>query len=151
MRWLANIVLLLLLALVGAGVLMTLRTPAHLYAFTGKFAGCPERPSCVSSMAGDAVHGIAPLHSDLPRAATMQRLREAVQAMGGEIEHDMPGYLHAVFRTPKMRFRDDVELLYRDGGRIELRSISRIGYRDFGVNRQRMEALRRRFDDAPAG
>ena len=50
-----------------------------------------------------------------------------------------------------MRYRDDVELLYTpDKNRVDVRSASKIGYYDFGVNRERIEALRLRFLDATA-
>jgi len=150
MRLLLNIVIVLLIAGGAYGIYKTLSTPDDLFALTGDFAACPPRPSCVSSMAGDAVHTIAPLNSGLGRDETMRRLRDQIQAMGGSIEHELQGYLHAVFQTPKMHFHDDVELLYRPDGRIEVRSISRLGYRDFSVNRNRIEMLRRRFDDTPA-
>ena len=42
-----------------------------------------------------------------------------------------------------MRFVDDVELYYDEkAGLIHVRSASRLGRRDFGVNRKRVEALR---------
>jgi uncharacterized protein (DUF1499 family) len=50
-------------------------------------------------------------------------------------------YLYAEFRTPLMRYVDDVEL-YFDGQVLQVRSCSRLGRRDFGVNRKRVEALR---------
>lgn len=150
MRLLLNIVIVLLIAGGAYGIYKTRSTPDDLFALSGEFAACPPRPSCVSSVAGDAIHTIAPLDSALGREETMRRLRDQIQAMGGTVKHELQGYLHAVFQTPKMHFHDDVELLYRPDGRIEVRSISRLGYRDFGVNRNRIEMLRRRFDDTPA-
>jgi uncharacterized protein (DUF1499 family) len=58
------------------------------------------------------------------------------------IEHATPEYVHAVFQTPTMRFHDDVELLVQAGGVIQVRSISRFGYGDHGVNRARVERIR---------
>ena len=57
-------------------------------------------------------------------------------------------YLHAVCRT-RLGFPDDVEcLLSPEGGVIHVRSASRLGYSDWGVNRRRVEDLRRRFQGA---
>jgi uncharacterized protein (DUF1499 family) len=52
-------------------------------------------------------------------------------------------YLYAEFRTRLMRYVDDVEFFHDDkAGVIHVRSASRLGRRDFGVNRKRMEELR---------
>ncbi len=148
-----KIVLLMLAAatavVLALGLYKTLTPPDHLYASTGEFAGCPSRPSCVSSAAGDDDHRVAALaHTgDTLRAVSM--LREVIERMGGKVKHDDGGYLHAVFTTQKMRYRDDLELLVHPDGRIDVRSISRFGYRDFGVNRARVEELRRGFEAMP--
>ena len=52
-------------------------------------------------------------------------------------------YLHAVFTTKLMRYRDDVEFLLRPEQReIAVRSASRVGYGDMGANRARIESIR---------
>ena len=54
-----------------------------------------------------------------------------------------PGYLYAEFRSKLMGFVDDVEFLADPAaGVVHVRSASRLGRRDFGVNRSRIEALR---------
>ena len=88
---------------------------------------------------------MAPLEDPGNVPDIVKRLRLAVEAMGGDIRAAQAGYLHAVFTTPRMRYRDDLELLVRDNGVIDVRSISRFGYRDFGVNRDRVEQLRNLF------
>ena len=66
--------------------------------------------------------------------------------MGGQIEKDDGDYLHAVFISTVFRFRDDLELRQDAAhSRIQVRSASRIGYSDLGVNRKRVEKLRREF------
>lgn len=141
----------LLLAVLLLGVVATLRTPRHLWRYTQEFAGCPPRPSCVSTRAEDPVHAIAPLNYQGDRAAAQLRLRQLIlDQPGARVAHEREGYLHAVFVTPRMRFRDDVEFLLDAEGRIDARSISRFGYRDFGVNRDRLERLRAAFAARPA-
>lgn len=72
----------------------------------------------------------------------MGALRKAVESMrGASILASGPNYLYAEFRTPIMRFVDDVEFFF-DGNVIHVRSASRLGRRDFGVNRKRVEELR---------
>ena len=93
------------------------------------------------------MHRIEPLRYEGDLLQAHERLVEAIRAMpGGRIEEERAEYLHVLFTTPKMRFRDDLELLIEPDGQIQVRSISRFGYRDFGVNRARVEELRQRFE-----
>lgn len=56
-------------------------------------------------------------------------------------------YLYAVARSRWLGFVDDVEFLVSDDERvIHVRSASRLGRKDFGVNRQRVEAIRERWE-----
>ena len=108
----------------------------------GKLAPCKRSPNCVSSQANpaDAQHYIAPIHG------TMEAVRAAVRAFPrATIILDDADYLRAEFRTRLMRFVDDVEFFF-DGRVVQVRSCSRLGRRDFGVNRERVEALRRRIE-----
>ncbi|CAA0078781.1 Uncharacterised protein [Zhongshania aliphaticivorans] len=60
-------------------------------------------------------------------------------------------YLHAVSSTAVMRFKDDIELRYSpQQQKVDIRSSSRIGYYDFGVNRNRLEQLRKQFQNITA-
>lgn len=53
-------------------------------------------------------------------------------------------YLHVEFRSAFFRFVDDVEFLIDPEEQlIHFRSASRVGYSDFGVNRDRMERIRK--------
>lgn len=123
-------------------VVATLRTPGHLWIHAGTFGGCPARPSCVSSRAEDEAHRIAPLIAEGSAEATRSRL-EALMSADPQlrIAHSTPRYLHAVIAS-RWGLRDDLELLIGDDGVIEVRSLSRFGFDDQGVNRARVEALR---------
>jgi uncharacterized protein (DUF1499 family) len=56
------------------------------------------------------------------------------------------GYLHVEFTSATMGFVDDVEFVLDAPARtIHVRSSSRLGYRDFGVNRERVEKIRSAF------
>ena len=57
------------------------------------------------------------------------------------IVREEKNYLYAEFRTKLLRYVDDVEFFF-DGSVIHVRSCSRLGRRDFGVNRKRVEELR---------
>jgi uncharacterized protein (DUF1499 family) len=57
-------------------------------------------------------------------------------------------YLHYEVTSLLARFVDDVEIVFDDATKsIHFRSAARTGYYDFGVNRRRMEEVRRRLDD----
>lgn len=149
MKTLLKLLLLIALIAVGLGIYKTATTPTDLYVASKQFAGCPARPSCVSSLAEDPAHSVAALGYAGDPSTAYSMLREVIERMGGKVAHESPGYLHAVFITPTMRYRDDLELLMLPEGKIEVRSISRFGYRDFGVNRARVEALRQAFEAVP--
>jgi uncharacterized protein (DUF1499 family) len=115
------------------------KRPGNLGVRDGKLAPCKRSPNCVSSQANptDAEHYIAPLHG------TMDAVRRAVEAFSGaSIIENTETYLYAEFRSKLLRYVDDVEFFF-DGSVIHVRSCSRLGRRDFGVNRRRVEALRR--------
>jgi uncharacterized protein (DUF1499 family) len=147
-KTLAKLLLLAVLLVIGAGIYCTVTQPDHLYATTGQFSGCPARPSCVSSLAKDDVHRVAALAYTGDAGTALSMLREVIERMGGHIAHESPGYVHAEFTSPQLHLRDDLELLVLPQGKIEVRSISRFGYKDLG-NRQRVEALRQAFEAVP--
>jgi len=74
----------------------------------------------------------------------MAALKRAVEtAPGARVLRADSDYLYAEFRSRVMRFVDDVEFaLDRARGVFHVRSAARVGIRDFGVNRARVEALR---------
>jgi uncharacterized protein (DUF1499 family) len=69
-------------------------------------------------------------------------VRKAVESLPrATIVSEKQNYLHAEFRSKLLGYVDDVEFFY-DGDAIQVRSASRLGRRDFGVNRNRVERLR---------
>jgi uncharacterized protein (DUF1499 family) len=125
-------------------------TPTNLGARDGRLARCPDTANCVCSQANDDAHRIAPLTYTGDAANAMTRLARVVAAQpGAAIVAQRPDYLYATFATPLMGFVDDVEFLESAGGStIEVRSASRLGHSDFGVNRKRIETLRVAFAEA---
>ncbi len=113
-----------------------------------RLAPCPRTPNCVSTQAPP---GSSKKMDPIPYRETLalarQRLLGVLRAMPRtRIVKEEPEYIHAVCRSRVFRFADDVELEFDDGARqIHFRSASRLGRRDFGVNRQRMEAIREAF------
>ena len=114
------------------------RRPLNLGVKDGRLAPCRRTPNCVSSQAdpADAEHYIAPLKGNLAA------VRKAVESLPGTtIVSSSSNYLYAEFRSKLLGFVDDVEFYY-DGAVIQVRSASRLGRRDFHVNRKRVERLR---------
>jgi uncharacterized protein (DUF1499 family) len=128
------------------------RRPAHLGAPGGRLAPCPATPNCVSSQAAatDATHYVAPLAFTIDPRLAWEQLRELVAtAERASIVAERENYLHAEFRSRLIGFVDDLECVLDAGARvIHVRSASRVGYSDLGVNRARVEALRARLRDA---
>ena len=109
-----------------------------------RLAPCPDSPNCVSSDANDPAHFTAPFAIILPAREAWPLVKEAVKEIPRtEITGQADSYLHAECRSAVFRFVDDLELELRPGDEIiAVRSASRKGYSDFGVNRRRVEDLR---------
>jgi uncharacterized protein (DUF1499 family) len=110
----------------------------------GRLASCPDSPNCVSSDATDPSHHVPPFAIILPVNEAWRLVREAVNDIPRTtITEITDSYLHAECRSAVFRFVDDLELELRPAeGIIAVRSASRTGYSDFGVNRSRVERLR---------
>lgn len=125
------------------------KPPANLGAKKGRLAPCPRSPNCVTSQGdpADRAHYIAPIAFKGDPGAAWRALRETVAASERvKIVDEREGYLRTEFATKVIGFVDDVEFLLDAPARaIHVRSASRLGYRDFGVNRARVEALRARL------
>jgi len=113
----------------------------------GVLAPCPDTPNCVWSGAADPRHAIAPIAATPPLAEALARLVRLAAAMpGARIVTVRADYAHLEFETPLMGFVDDVEFAIGPAaGAIQVRSASRVGRSDFGVNRRRIEELRAAF------
>lgn len=90
---------------------------------------------------------IAPLPLRGDGAATMARLLAVIEGMeGARLVERRPDYLYVQFTTRLMRYVDDAEFwLDPVAGAVQVRSASRLGRSDLGVNRKRVEAIRARL------
>ena len=114
---------------------------------------CPDRPNCVCSEEGTPEERrVDPLpfgsgsddgdHDGTAWAA----LRGAVGELGGTVESDSGSLMHAVFKTPVLRFPDDLHARSDAEAKvIQVRSSSRVGRSDLGANRRRVERLREAY------
>ncbi len=120
------------------------RMPTDIGPQGDRLVDCPDSPNCVSSFATDEQHGIAPLEVEGSFDAAWAALGDVIAGMERtETVKTSPGYIHAVQTSALMRYRDDLEFLANAAaGRIDVRSASRVGYGDMGVNRDRVESIR---------
>jgi len=115
---------------------------------SGALAPCPDKPNCVSSEAGEAAdHQIAPLdYTGTDAEAAWSRIQQVIEKLGGKITLASDTYLAATFTSSVFRFVDDVECrLDPAKHQIQIRSASRVGHSDLGVNRKRVETISRAF------
>ena len=105
---------------------------------------CPNTPNCVCSDDDSTVHQIEPYRLTVPPERAWSELQTVLSAIPRvRIVEATASRLRAEFRSRLFRFVDDVELQLRaDVGIIAVRSASRVGYSDLGVNRRRVEDLR---------
>jgi uncharacterized protein (DUF1499 family) len=126
------------------------KRPEYLGVKDGRLARPKSTPNCVSSQADatDAGHYIAPIAFRGSALEAIAAARKAVESMPRAIVIRHEGnYLYAEFRSKLMGYVDDVEFTHDEkAGLLHVRSASRLGRRDFGVNRERVEALRARIE-----
>jgi uncharacterized protein (DUF1499 family) len=111
----------------------------------GKLRPCPASPNCVSSLSPDKAHYVDPLRYQDTRAEAKERLREVIASFPrARLVTIGDNYIHCEFTSALFRFVDDVEFHFDDAAKtIHLRSASRMGYSDLGVNRRRIEKIRK--------
>ena len=125
------------------------KRPQNLGVRDGKLAPCPNTPNCVCSQSSDAEHTIEPLTYNSTPTEAMADLKTAIQAMKKtQIITEDKNYLYAEFTSAIIGFVDDVEFyLDEDAKLIHVRSASRLGQSDLGVNRKRIETIRTKLKE----
>jgi uncharacterized protein (DUF1499 family) len=122
--------------------------PDNIGLAEGRLSACPDSPNCVLSQMKDKdnkdKHYIAPLDFNGSRKDAMASLENIITGMKRtQIVTKTESYVHVEFTTGFFRFVDDVEFLADDKANvIHVRSASRVGKSDFGVNRKRIEKIR---------
>jgi uncharacterized protein (DUF1499 family) len=108
---------------------------------------CPNKPNCVSSLSTDKAHAVEPLSYHGDWQTVKRTLLELIENLPrSAVVANRNEYLHVIFKSKIFGFVDDVELVFDDAHKvIHIKSASRLGYYDFGVNRQRVEMLRSRL------
>lgn len=130
-----------------SGLLSCSSTPPAGKLIDGHLRPCPDRPNCVSSDNG-ADDPVPPISFSSSPEQAWQIMQTVIEGLGGKISERRPTYLWATFRSRFFRFVDDVELRMDPEKKImHIRSGARVGYADFGVNRKRVETIRKLFSE----
>jgi uncharacterized protein (DUF1499 family) len=120
--------------------------PSNLGVNNGQLAACPNTPNCVSSQvsASDKEHGVTPIAFVGEGKGAIAKLKTIIEnSERTTIIEASDNYLYAEFASSLMGFVDDVEFYADDSAKvIHVRSASRLGQSDLGVNRKRVEELR---------
>lgn len=117
----------------------------------GNMAPLSKVPNGVSSHA-EGKRYIAPIYPPEGKRNSWAALGEIIERKeNAEIITHTDDYLHAVFHSPKLNFKDDVEFYFhQEEGHIDVRAAARIGSYDMGVNRDRIEQIREEYKNAVA-
>ena len=118
--------------------------PENLGVKDGSLASCPESPNCVVSQTTDGTHSIAPITYETDLDTAREALLKVLTVVPGtEVIEHTDSYIRAQSTSRLMGFIDDVEFYFpQDKKAIEMRSASRLGESDLGVNRRRLEQIR---------
>ena len=115
----------------------------------GQLSACPESPNCVVSQNGDSKHAIEPITYHVERDRAFSVLLKVIPAVPRtEIVEQTDDYVRAISKSRIFKFKDDVEFYLPNNEKvIHIRSASRVGESDLGVNRRRMEQIRLALQD----
>ncbi len=128
------------------------KVPAELGLVNGsELRPCPDKPNCIQTYdPADESHFQLPLAFNVDDEQTKQIMVTAITETGGKLinENSLASsgyYLHAEYESDWLKFIDDVEVVIKDG-MIHIRSASRLGYSDMGVNARRFEEIKAAYD-----
>ncbi|MFT6349124.1 MAG: hypothetical protein ACJAYB_002142 [Psychromonas sp.] len=137
------------LALLNVSLLLSLSACSEINSpqsssATESIEPCPASPNCVSSDAADKNHFIMPFQLTTTAEKAWPMVIEVIMELPrSNIIQQKDNLLAVECRSAVLGFVDDLKLQLRASeGIIAVYSASRIGYSDFGVNRDRIEVLR---------
>ena len=120
--------------------------PENIGIHNNQLTECPGKPNCVSSQDENENHFLQVFSYQGEKKAVFKKLKELITSLDGmTLITENDNYLHFECKSTFMGFVDDLEFYFSKEKVIQVRSASRIGYSDFGVNRKRVEKLRELF------
>lgn len=144
-----SITLTILLTLMITIIFPSITWAVHLGIDHDYLAPCPPSNNCVVSQNGDAKHSIEAIIYHVDRDTARETLLKVLTVVPRtEVVEQTDNYIHALSKSRIFKFTDDVEFyLPTDESVIHIRSASRVGESDLGVNRRRMEQIRLALQD----
>jgi uncharacterized protein (DUF1499 family) len=141
---LRNIIFSVFLTLIISCIVPATASASNLGIESGSLSPCPASPNCVVSQNADAKHAIAPITYHITRDKARETLLKVLTVVPRtQIIKQTDNYVHAISKSRIFKFVDDVEFYFpSDKSVIHIRSASRVGDSDFGVNRTRLEQIR---------
>ena len=118
----------------------------------GQLSPCPESPNCVVSQNGDEEHSVAAIPYTSDRSTAKETLLKVLSVVPRtEVIEQTDNYIHTESTSRIFKFVDDAEFYFPEGEKvIQVRSASRVGESDLGVNRRRIEQIRLAMEDIGA-
>lgn len=115
----------------------------------GNLLACPNTPNCVSTAKRPSERYISPFEYSRKREEAIAIMVEIVKELGNtKIREEKNGYLWVECSSKIFGFVDDLEIYFPPEKKVVyIRSASRLGYSDLGVNRKRLENIRERFNN----
>ena len=159
-KWFFIVVAVVVLAAIGAGQLGLFQSsaPTDIGVRDGRLKPPSSTDNSVTSQAAlypdhpqRSYSTIAPLALRGDGSATLAKIKTIVEAMpGARAVSSTPDYIYAQYTTQLMKYVDDVEFWFDPAAQVvQVRSASRVGKSDLGVNRKRVEAVRAALAAAP--
>ena len=118
----------------------------------GQLEACPNSPNCVVSQNGDEDHTVEPIAYQSDRDTAKETLLKVLSVVPRtKVIEDTDNYIHTESTSRLFKFVDDAEFYFPEDEKvIQVRSASRVGESDLGVNRRRIEQIRLAMEDLAA-
>lgn len=116
----------------------------------GQLLACPDKPNCINTEYPDRTTQFIPAlsYQAAKSEQVMNTAKSIILEMGGEIINEDKNYLSAIFTSSIFRFVDDFEIRQdKPALKLHIRSASRMGYSDFGVNQRRVKLFSEFFKE----
>ena len=128
--------------------MLSQQPPANLGLVDGKLRPCPPGSrTCVCSEASERDRRVQAFELRQHDGTTLDRIAGVIRGMPrARVITQSEHYLRAEFTSLIFRFVDDLELRFDPhAAQVHVRSASRVGKGDLGVNKKRVEELRERL------
>lgn len=124
------------------------KTPRFLGHRNGQLYKVPKSPNAVSSQTKVENKKVEALNFIGTLKESKKKIKEIIKNYDAKIIKEEDNYLHIVFTTGLMKYKDDVEFYFNEKDKkIDYRSESRLGYSDMGLNRKRYQEIKNKYEN----